>query len=139
MNFLFKTLIATAFIMSTSMTFARPTPIKHPPTTGLITHNLTNEDSNAFINGTIPSIYPTQRQSERTVPWPFVHLICKNYLVDNQCNATIVMSPKSNPVTIGSVSMDLETGEITPKQLRAHGYKVSVIGVGEVTLSYDIN
>ena len=42
-----------------------------------------------------------------------------------------------NPVDIGMVSMDLDTGDITPKTITANGYTLVVNGPGETTLSKD--
>ena len=42
-----------------------------------------------------------------------------------------------NPIEIGIVSLDLTTGDISPKQISANGYTMTVNGPGESTLSKD--
>ncbi len=42
-----------------------------------------------------------------------------------------------NPVDIGVVSMDLDSGDIIPKQISANGYTLNVKGPGETTITKD--
>lgn len=102
----------------------------------LTTHNNTNVESNAFIDGTIPSVYPTPAKQTRNVPWIHVMIACVGHTTNDICSALIKMKTNTkNPVTIGNVKMNVKTGDITPKELSANGYLIQVNGPGEVTLT----
>ena len=102
----------------------------------LITHNTTNAESNAFVDGTIPSQHPTKPHSDGKVYWTAVKMACFGHTVDGKCNALILMETNTpTPVTIGTLTMNLDSGDITPKQLSAHGYTITVNGPGETTIS----
>jgi hypothetical protein len=101
----------------------------------LVTHNHTDVESNAYIDGTIPSLYPTKAHGESKVIWNAVRLACHGHTKENQCMALIKMSPNTpESVDIGFVTLNLLSGEITPKELVANGYRVIVNGPGETTL-----
>ncbi|MCX7114883.1 MAG: hypothetical protein NTW08_03085 [Gammaproteobacteria bacterium] len=106
----------------------------------LLTHNLTDSESNAYIvtrdGGAIPSIYPTKPHAVSKVYWNMVKLACHGHSVNNICSAIIKMNTNTaSPIEIGVVTMDLATGEISPKQLSANGYTVTVNGLAETTLT----
>ena len=102
----------------------------------LITHNTTNAESNAYIDGSIPSQHPTKAHSDGRVFWTAVKMACFGHSVGGKCNALIAMQTNTpNPVTIGTVTLDLDSGDITPKQLSANGYTITVNGPGETTIS----
>ena len=128
MKLMLKSLSAITLSLSVITAFASPDY--------LVTHNNTNEESNAFIAGT-PSPYPTSAHSTRKVYWNMVRLACYGHTTDGKCSAVIKMATNSNPIVIGSVSMDLATGDINPKRLSANGYTLIVNGPGETTLSKD--
>ncbi len=99
----------------------------------LITNNLTNVESNAFVSGTIPSQHPTKAHSVNKVMWAAVRLACIGH---NPCWAIIKMATDTaNPVELGKVTIDLNTGMITPTQLSANGYSMVVNGPASITLS----
>lgn len=128
MNLLVKSFSAVALSLSALTAFAAPAY--------LITHNSTNEESNAFVAGTIPSPYPTLANSTRQVYWNLVKLACYGHTSNGKCSALIKMATNTaNPVNIGTVIMDINTGEITPKQISANGYTVTVIGLGETRIT----
>jgi hypothetical protein len=105
------------------------------PPKQLVTHNTTNVESNAYIDGTIPSTHPTKAHSDGKVFWTAVKMACFGHIVNNKCNAVIKMATDTaNPITVGAVSMDLETGDISPKEVRGNGYVLLVNGPGETTL-----
>lgn len=105
------------------------------PPKQLITHNMTDVESNAYIDGTIPSTHPTKAHSDGKVFWTAVKMACFGHITNNKCTALIMMATDTaNPVAVGSVSMDLETGDISPKEVRGNGYVVLVNGPGETTL-----
>ena len=102
----------------------------------LITHNTTDHESNAFVAGSIPSRHPTKAHSDGRVFWTAVRMACFGHIENGQCMALIKMDPNSaNPIDIGVITMDLETGDITPKQIISNGYTITVNGPGETTIS----
>lgn len=102
----------------------------------LVTHNTTDAESNAYINGTIASQHPTKPHSDGKVFWTAVKMACFGHTTDGKCTALIIMQTNTpSPVTIGTVTVDLESGDITPKQLSANGYTITVNGPGETTIS----
>jgi hypothetical protein len=104
----------------------------------LITHNYTDVESNAYINGTIASQHPTKSHSDNKVFWPSVKLACYGHVSNNLCSALIRMETDTpNAVDLGWVSMNLLTGDISPKELRNNGYKLVVNGPGETSLYKD--
>lgn len=101
----------------------------------LTTHNKTDVESNAYIAG-IPSIYPTAAHASRNVAWNLVRIACFGHSKDNKCSAVIKMATDtSNPIVLGSVSMDLTTGDITPKVLSSQGYTITVNAPGVTTIT----
>ena len=127
MNRLHTLLIAAT--LSVTATTALASPIM------LITHNTTDVDSNAFISGTIPSNHPSRAHSDNRVSWVAVKMACFGHAPGGKCPALIKMGINTaSPVDIGTVVMDLNTGDITPKQLSANGYTMIVNGPGETTL-----
>lgn len=102
----------------------------------LITHNKTNEESNAYIDGTIASPYPTAANSTRQIYWNLVRMACYGHSTGNKCSAVIKMaSNTTNPITLGTVTMDLVSGDITPKTLTSNGYTITVVGLAETTIT----
>lgn len=133
MNCLLKTITAGALGFITATSSAAATPPRQ-----LITHNTTNTESNAFIDDNIPSQYPTKAHSDSKVFWTVVKMACFGHTVNGKCSALIKMeTDTTHPLSIGKVYVDIETGDITPKQLSAHGYTITVNGPGETTLSQD--
>lgn len=128
MNRLLKSVTVGALSLLTAAAFAAPQQ--------LITHNTTNVESNAFIDGTIPSQHPTKAHSDGKVFWTIVKMACFGHTTNGKCSALIKMATNTAaPVILGTVSMDLESGDITPKQIIANGYMLTVNGPGETTLS----
>lgn len=102
----------------------------------LITHNNTNEESNAYIAGTIPSPYATAAHSTRQVYWSMVRMACYGHTTYGKCSAMIKIGTNTaNPKDIGVVTMDLESGDITPKYFTNAGYTVIINGPGEATIN----
>lgn len=102
----------------------------------LITHNRTNVESNAYIANLIPSRHPTPAGGDGKVSWTLVKIACKLNTKNGSCPAMIKMATNTkNPIDLGMVYLNLETGDITPKVLSAHGYTMTVNGPGEATLT----
>ena len=105
------------------------------PPRQLITHNTTDLDSNAFVAGTIPSQHPTKAHSDGKVLWTAVRMACYGHVVNGKCPALIkVGANTANPIELGMLYMDLNTGIITPTELHANGYVMMVNGPAETTL-----
>lgn len=126
MNLLFKSLSAITLSLSAVTTFASPSYLS--------TQNTTTEESNAYIAG-VPSIYPTPANSKRDVYWNLVKLACYGHTTGKLCPAVIKMATNTpNPIEVGTVTMDLDTGDISPKRLSNNGYTLIVTGPGEATI-----
>lgn len=120
-------------LVAATLSITATTALASP--TSLITHNTTDVESNAFIAGTIKSNYPTKAHSDNHVSWVSVKMACFGRTVNGKCSALIKMGTNTpNPVDLGYVIMDLNTGDITPKQLSGNGYTLIVNGPGETTL-----
>ncbi len=102
----------------------------------LITHNTTDLDSNAFVDGTIPSQHPTKAHSDGKVLWTAVKMACFGHTTNGKCKALIKMASNSgNPIEVGMLILDISSGEITPQRLNANGYTIIVNGPGETTIA----
>lgn len=100
----------------------------------LITHNLTNVWSEAYVNDLIRQEKHASRPNETNyVPWAEVTLACHG----RPCWAVVKMNTKGAMVDLCRVDLDLRTGIITPEAKCAgnNGYALTVNGPGEVTLS----
>ncbi len=127
MSRVYKLLIAATLTITATAALATPK--------NLITHNNTDLESNAFVAGTIKSNHPTKAHSTNSVSWISVKMICYGHIVDGKCPALIKMGTNTAfPVEIGTVIMDMNTGDITPKQISNNGYTLIVNGPGETTL-----
>lgn len=121
-------------VLALALSFSAITALAAPPS-HLITHNNTDEESNALIAGTIPSPYPTAAHTTRKTAWNLVRFVCYGHTNNGKCSALIKMATNtSNPVEIGYVYMDLATGDIEPKVFSAKGYTFTVNGPGEATI-----
>lgn len=128
MNHLFKLLTVGTLALFTTAAFAVPPKY-------LITHNTTDVESNAFVAGTIPSQHPTKAHSDGKVFWTAVKMVCFGHSTNGQCSALIMMETNTaNPIPLGYVNLNLDSGDINPKQLSANGYTLIVNGPGETTL-----
>ncbi|HRD70202.1 MAG: hypothetical protein Q8M40_13085 [Legionella sp.] len=119
---------AVALCLGSVSAFASPTH--------LTTHNNTDLESNAFVAGTVPSPYPTGAHTTRQVYWNMVRLACFGHTTNGKCPAVIRMATNTaHPFDVGTVSMDLESGDISPKTITGNGYTLTVNGPGEATLT----
>lgn len=103
----------------------------------LITHNTTDVESNAYIAGTIPSKHPSAAHADNRVAWAEVRLACFGHVIAGKCDALVKMATgpyDGGAIDIGTLTVDLNTGAITPSILTANGYSVIANGPGEVTL-----
>ncbi len=105
------------------------------PPKQLITHNTTDVEANAYIAGKIPSQHPTKPKSDNKVAWTSVKIACYGHVTNSKCSALIKMgTDTANPVDLGYLQLDLNTGELTPTQISGNGYALIVNGPGECTL-----
>jgi hypothetical protein len=106
------------------------------PPVYLITHNETDLESNAYIKGNTPSPYPTPPASTRQIYWNMVRIACYGRTnSDGTCSALVKMAPNSpSPIEVGYLTLNMETGDITPKRISGGGYSVIVNGPGEATI-----
>ena len=131
MKFNLKSLTAVAVAFCSISAFAAQ-PVY------LTTHNNTDVESNAFVDGNIPSPYPTAANSTRKIAWNMVRIACFGHTSNGKCSAMVKMATNTpNPVNLGFVSMELDSGDISPKVMSANGYTLTVNGPGEVTLTKD--
>jgi hypothetical protein len=127
-----KKLVITALLAQSTLTWATPPPV-------LITHNLTDVESNAYVGGTVASHHPTKAHADSKVSWTEVRLACFGRTVNGKCSALIKMKTNTaEPIEIGTVALDLITGEITPSYIQANGYTISVTGLAETTITQDV-
>lgn len=130
MRSMLKNISALALSLATTAALAAPAYF--------ITHNQTDVESNAYVLGVVPSPRPTAANSEGKVSWNVVKLACAIYSSEGVCTALVKMATNTpNPVELGYVSLNVDTGDLSPKELRAGGYTLMVNGPGEVTLMKD--
>ncbi len=129
MNLIFKGFSAIILSLSAATTFAAPEY--------LITHNYTSEESNAYIGGVVASPYPTAANITQKVYWNLVKLACYGYTSpDKKCTALIKMATNTpNPINVGTLTLDLNSGDITPKELINNGYHMVINGLGEASIT----
>lgn len=104
----------------------------------LIIHNMTELESNAFINDSLPSPVPTRAHSINHVPWMMVMMLCAGQSTpEGLCPATIKMATNTmNPITVGNVVLNIKTGEISPSVISGNGFQMTVASnaVGVATI-----
>lgn len=123
-----STLLSSSFLFASA--YAAPKQ--------LITHNHTNVESNAFVDGVIASQHPTKANSDNKVFWASVKVACFGRTKNNECRALIKMATDTQtPVDLGWASINLVTGEINPKYISGNGYHLEVDGPGETSLYQD--
>lgn len=129
MTFIMKTSTVIALTLATGIAIAAPKQ--------LITHNQTNYESSAFVGGVIPPQHPTKPQSDGYLPWTAVRMACFGpYTTNGKCWAVIKMGANTpNPIEVGKVTIDLETGIITPSVLKANGFTFTATGPGEAMIT----
>ena len=124
------------FITAAALSLVAFSTLAAPPKQ-LITHNTTDLESNAYVDNLIPSRHPTKAHSDGKIFWTAVKLACFGHSVNGLCSATIYMGTNTpTPVAIGNVIVNLDTGDINPKQVSGHGYTITVNGPGETTISH---
>ena len=129
MKLMLRSLSVITLSLSSIVVFASP---QH-----LITHNKTTEESTAYI-ANVPSPYPTAAKGSRKVLWNLVRMACYGHTTGNKCSAVIKMASNTkHPIVLGTVTMDLDSGDITPKVLSANGYTATVTSLGTTIITKD--
>lgn len=106
------------------------------PPKQLITHNNTDLESNAYVDNLVPSRHPTKAHSDGKIFWTAVKMACFGHTVNGKCSASIYMGTNTSaPFIVGTVILDLDTGDINPKYVSGNGYSITVNGLGETTLN----
>lgn len=128
MKSLIKNLCFFSLLASASYSYAAPAY--------LYTHNDTDLTAGAFVNGTIPPQHPTKPHSSSKIYWSLIKLVCSYNPKQPTCHATIKLGNNNNyTIEIGEVAINLDTGDITPKEISNNGYRVSVMGPGEALIT----
>lgn len=129
MHLIVKILVSLLLCLNAFALFASPEALE--------TDNQTNEESNAFIAG-VPSPYASKAQSINVVPWNLVKFVCFGHIKKNKCTAEVKMATNTaHPVSLGTVTLELTTGLITPSTLKSNGYTVTVLGAGKTRITKD--
>lgn len=124
-----KRIIMSAFLFSGSVVVNAAPAV-------LVTHNQTHFESNAYIDGTVRSPYPSAPMKDNRVAWIAVRIACTGHITDNKCRALVKMATDTaTPIDLGWVEMDMLSGEITPQEIHNNGFTLIVNGLGEVTLT----
>ena len=130
MKLMLRSLSAITLSLSSIVVFAIPPA-------HLITHNKTEHESNAYIENA-PSPYPTRAGKTNKVLWNLVRMACYGHTKGNKCSAVIKMASNTkHPIVLGTVTMDLDSGDITPKILSANGYTATVTSLGTTVITKD--
>lgn len=119
-----KSLIGLAFVVifCFSNAYAGGAP------SNFVTRNYTEFQSNAKVEGNW-SPFPThpgtpENPGERAVHWTALKLFCGFFA--STCKAEIYMKTDTDtPVFVGEGTMDLSTGDITPKELTNNGFTLT--------------
>ncbi|USQ15393.1 hypothetical protein J2N86_14175 (plasmid) [Legionella lytica] len=122
-----KSILTIALSITTVTALATPTHY--------ITHNDTQWETNVVVKG-VESPFPTLPYSTRKVAWRMVRLGCG---ITPVCAAVImVATDTAEPIEVGTLYMDMESGELTPKRISAHGYTAQVKDIAEVMITQDL-
>lgn len=128
-----KTLAVCAMALYAGLSLAN-----FAPSLGIAHNKTADMEANAFLGGTQPSPMPIAANSTLQVPWFLLMLGCSGHTDNNWCSALIKIGTNtSNPISMGDMKINLQTGEILPKEIHNSGYSIYVNGSGEVTLVKD--
>ncbi|KTD63879.1 hypothetical protein [Legionella spiritensis] len=100
----------------------------------MVTHNQTSMTTNAYVDG-VAAPKPAMPHSTTSVPWFFVKAGCDKHVGDGICPAVIKMNIDSDsPIEVGTLYVDLHSGVISPAEISAHGFTITVNAPGEITV-----
>lgn len=116
-------------ILGSALTALSATAMAHPD--DLITHNKTSGSVYATIGG-VRSNDPVAPNKTKYRKWFLVNMACFMSKKDNKCTATISVEKNNQESILGDMTIDLESGEITPTQISNDKYTLNVIDTAEV-------
>lgn len=129
MNCLKKILLGSALTVLASSAFASPS--------NLTTVNNTNHGKVYAKIGFYTSPEPVLPHQTRNRDWLSVQGLCGINGMPNKCNAEIIVENDSTHIkeSLGNMTMDVHTGEITPGTLSSAHYNLVVDGTAHVTVT----
>ena len=124
MNKFIKLLAGTFIVTTSSVALAAPSE--------LVVENKTDYQARAYVNGM--SKNPAEAHSSMSLSWWALKLVCA---FQTDCKATVKMkTDTSNPVSLGDVSINLDSGIIdTSKLSHAEGFNVSYVAPGHAVVT----
>lgn len=130
MKLMLKGISAVTLALATGISFAAPQY--------LLIHNHTNLTAGAFVGGTVPPQHPTKPNSDSKVFWGLVKMACLSHTVNGQCPALIKLGSNNEyNITVGYMNLDMNTGDISPKDISGNGYRIIINGPGEASITKD--
>ncbi len=129
MNCLKKILLGSTLIALTSSAFASPA--------NLTTVNNSNHGKVYAKIGFYTSPEPVLPHQTRSRDWRSVQGLCGINGMPDKCSAEIIVKNDNNrrEESLGTMTMDVKTGEITPGNLSSAHYNLVVTGTAHVTVS----
>lgn len=111
------------------------TPIIYSAPQVLTTHNQTNYQAIAYVDGKISLPKIAEPLSDSSISWVTVNRLCYGRTVNNKCPLVIKMKGLSSySFDLGVIYMDLNSGEITPKQITFNHIQLNAHNTGELSL-----
>ena len=124
MNKFSKLFAGTVLATASSIALAAPSE--------LVVENKTDYQARAYVNGI--SKNPAEAHSSMSLNWTMLKIVCM-YRTD--CKAEVKMkADTSNPVSLGNVSINLDSGVINTSGLSlAEGFNVSYVAPGHAVVT----
>jgi hypothetical protein len=129
MNCFKKILLSSALITLTSTVFAAPSH--------LTTVNNTSDGKVFAKIGLYKSTDPVAPKSTKERKWQEVRFLCGIQGMPNVCSAEIIVEniTTHKSESLGSMSMDLSSGVLTPETLSSEHYMMHVTGTAHVEVT----
>lgn len=106
----------------------------------LTIHNTTDAQLNTFFAGVVPSPFPCPARNDSHILWSSIRMACFGHTVNSQCPTLIkIGTDTAMPLPIGTIQLDLNSGNIIPAQVSANGYTLTVNSPGDITISKNHN
>lgn len=100
----------------------------------MVTENKTSASVSANIGGQ-ESRDPVKPGETKNRPWFLVKAMCKIAGQSSSCSADIVANKNGDKSKLGTMTMNLDSGEISPKQLNNGRYTLNVVGNAHVIIT----
>lgn len=129
MRFLKKILLGSALFAITNCVFAAPA--------NLTTTNNSNHGKVYAKIGAYKSPEPVSAHQERNREWNSVKFLCTIQRMPEQCTAEILVEHDitGQLESLGNMTIDLNTGELTPGSLSSAHYIMNVVGNAHVEVN----